>query len=169
MKPKNEKSPRRPKKRRRSASVIRKERQGKLQVAIDRAVVDAMVPPAAAGGAPCPRQIVLKLPCPWSINDLLRARYDLRNKRRELLKKRISKLRPPGWSPLKRFRVDALISVPGELRDPLELPASLKIEMDALQECGIIAGDGPKNVVVGDISQIRARPTGVLITLTELP
>lgn len=159
-------------KRRRSRAVILKEQRRVLTSALEANTTTFGFdfaedgPPAAAGGRPL-RTLTLRLPLPWSINELIRKSFHLRNTRRNLLMRRISRLTPDDWQPLRYYRVDAMIDLV-ELRDPLELPASLKIEMDALQECNVVVDDGPDFLVVGTIAQRKARPLGVTLTLTEL-
>ena len=131
------------------------------------------------------RQITISLPEPWSLNNLLRQSYHFRNSRREMLKKELLKhfqaygwlihekkplkhaLTGEVWQPMKFVRVDAHLTL-SALRDDFELPACLKIELDAAQEVKLIASDGPKNLVRGDVTQSTGTPRGVTIRFTEL-
>jgi hypothetical protein len=126
------------------------------------------------------RTLILELPEPWSLNNLLRISYHNRNQRREMLKGLIwkqmealgatwnkSEKKLQGWTAIKFVRVDADLCLHA-LRDDLELPACLKIELDALQECGVIASDGPRNLERGAITQHTGSGRGVRIRLTEL-
>lgn len=149
---------------------MRRERRAALEAHFECDLSDAKGSPAAAGVDPSSdaRTLTLRLPLPWSTNELLRARYDLRNRRRELLKSRIKKtISDLSWVPLTHFRVDIVLNVT-ELRDEVELGANVKIEMDALQETNVIASDGPRAIRGGSLTQRRARPLGVTITLTEM-
>jgi hypothetical protein len=135
-----------------------------------------------------PRTLTLELPASWSINQLIRASYHLRNSRREMLKAKIlgqmeahgyttvttqekgaKKVRKvgPDWKPFRFLRADALIGS-AKFRDNFELPASLKIEFDALQETGVIATDGPEALERGIVSQCSDRGNFVRIRLVEL-
>lgn len=130
------------------------------------------------------RTLTLSLPASWSLNQLLRASYHLRNQRREMLKAAIlremesqgysitgrGKTRRVGsdWRPMRFLRADALIGST-KYRDNFELPASLKIEFDALQETGVIASDGPDCLERGIIAQCTGRGNFVRIRITELP
>lgn len=127
-----------------------------------------------------PRELTLALPASWSINQLIRASYHLRNARREMLKAKIGqqmveqgysydkKTKKVGkWTPMRYARADALIGV-SKLRDNFELPASLKIEFDALQEVGVLISDAPDALERGIISQRTGKGQFVRIRLLEL-
>lgn len=128
------------------------------------------------------RTLVLSLPATWSINQLIRASYHLRNQRREMLKAAIcrqmaerygceydeKKRKLIGFRPLRFAIADALIGVPATLRDNFELPASLKIEFDALQECGVLENDGPRNLGRGIVAQRTGEGQWLRLRLREL-
>lgn len=114
------------------------------------------------------RTLTLQLPEPWSLNQLLRTSYHNRNQRREMLKKEIARQLPPKWRPMKYVIVDAHITL-AKLRDDFELPACLKIELDAAQEVKAIVSDDPSHLKRGEVTQTVGSPRGVRLTLRELP
>lgn len=122
------------------------------------------------------RELILSLPEPWSLNNLIRMSYHMRNQRREMLKKRIDEQMreqfgsewKASWQFMKYVEVDAIFNLSAK-RDRFELPAALKIEMDALQEIGVITSDGPQNLRPGVLRQNTGGARGVRIRLRELP
>ena len=121
------------------------------------------------------RTLILTLPEPWSVNNLLRMSYHLRNQRREMLKKEIARQMEKNfgknwrkeWPPLEYVRLDAIFTFRAK-RDRLELPMCLKIEADALQEVGVIQSDGPSHLEPGKLKQLTRGARGVRLRLTEL-
>lgn len=114
------------------------------------------------------REIVISLPEPWSLNNLLRQSYHMRNQRREMLKSAIAAQMPRGWKPMKYVQVDAHLSL-ASLRDDFELPACLKIELDAAQEVALIDSDGPRALIRGSVTQSAGSARGVRLRFVELP
>jgi hypothetical protein len=115
-----------------------------------------------------PRILTLELGEPLSVNKLLRLHWRKRGKLRDRLALQIRAQLPRGWPPLERYRVDAELRL-HSLRDPLELGACLKEEVDACILAGAVVDDGPQHLVPGEIRQLVDRKRrGLSLTLTEL-